>query len=55
MKKILVAYFPASGETARLAKTLADVTACRSVSPHGAVFITAAVNKKLVGFVYSLC
>lgn len=26
MEKILVAYFSASGETARLAKTLADVT-----------------------------
>ncbi len=26
MKKVLVAYFSASGETARLAKTLADVT-----------------------------
>lgn len=26
MKKILVAYFSASGETARLAKTIADVT-----------------------------
>ena len=26
MSKILVAYFSASGETARLAKTLADVT-----------------------------
>ena len=26
MKKILIAYFSASGETARLAKTLADAT-----------------------------
>ena len=26
MEKILVAYFSASGETARLAKTIADVT-----------------------------
>ena len=31
MSKILVAYFSASGETARLAKTLADVTSSKFV------------------------
>ena len=47
MSKTLVAYFSASGVTAKLAKTLADKTACQKImeSPQAQALIRKFTGK----------